>query len=172
MLQRALRRDRKAVHSAGILGYEITVTYPFHPLAKQCFVVMGEHEHYGAPHVLVRDAEETRHLLPVWMTTSEAGSIEIVSVPRLSVTKLVELRELLNRTMIGLSSREQTLTGGHGNGKIEESPSESVRGIAPSHRVANTKTREGIDVAGIPTDRSTRKNERGRGAKADSGGRQ
>ena len=166
------RRDRKAVHSAGILAHEITVTYPFHPLTKQCFVVMGEHEHYGAPHVLVRGAEETRYLLPAWMTTPEAGSIEIVAAPRLSVTKLVELRELLDRTMIGLSSREQTLTGGHGNGKIEESPSESVRGIAPSHRVANTKTRKGIDVAGIPTDRSTRKNGRGRGAKADSGGRQ
>jgi hypothetical protein len=130
---------------------------------------MGEHEHYGAPHVLVRGTEETRYLLPAWMTTAAAGAIEIVAAPRLSVTKLVELRELLDRTMIGLSSREQSLAGGHGNGELEESPSESVRGTAASHRVANAKTREGIDVAGISTDRSARKNVRGRGDDADAG---
>ena len=108
------------------------------------------------------------------MTTQEAGEAEIVAAPRLAVTKLVELRELLDRTMIGLSSREQSLTGGHGNGDAEKTPSESVRGVTASVRVANIKAQKGIDVAGIFTDRSTRKNGRGkeRGDEPDSGGRQ
>ena len=171
---RARLHHRKAVHSAGILADEITVTYPFHPLHRQTFVVLGQHEHYGAPHVLVRGAEDTRHLLPAWMTSQEAGEIEIVAAPRLSVTKLVELRELLDRTMIGLSSKAQSFTGGHGNGDTEKTPSESVRGITAGDRVANPKTQEGCDVAGISTDRSTRKNGpgKGRGDAADSGGRQ
>jgi hypothetical protein len=109
---RALRRHRKAVHSVGILAKEITVAYPFHPLHGQSLFVLGEHEHYGAPHVLLRGAEETRYLLPAWMIHPEAGAIEIVAAPRLSVTKLLELREFLDRIMIGLSSREQSLTGG------------------------------------------------------------
>ena len=46
-MQPVLRRNRKAVHNAGVLAHEIIVTYPFHPLAKQSFVVLSEHEHYG-----------------------------------------------------------------------------------------------------------------------------
>jgi hypothetical protein len=69
----ARRRRRKGAHSAGSPAIEVTVRYPFHPLAGRSFLILGQHEHYGAPHVLVRGTDGTTHLLPAWMTTPEAG---------------------------------------------------------------------------------------------------
>jgi hypothetical protein len=70
---------------------EIVVRYPFHPLSDQSFVVVGCHDHYGSPHVLVRGGSGLTHLLPAGMTTAEAGSMAI-ACPRLPVTRLLELQ--------------------------------------------------------------------------------
>ena len=53
--------------SAGSPAREVVVRYPFHPLTGQSFLILGEHEHYGAPHVLVRGTDGTTHLLPAWI---------------------------------------------------------------------------------------------------------
>ena len=66
-------------------------------------MILGQHEHYGAPHVLVRGTDGTKHLLPAWMTTPEAGATEVVAVPRLPVNRLLELRSVLDRIMIASS---------------------------------------------------------------------
>jgi hypothetical protein len=100
------RRRRKGAYSAGSPAREVVVRYPFHPLTGQSFLILGEHEYYGAPHVLVRGTDGTTHLLPAWMTLPEAGTTGIVAVPRLPVNRLLELRLVLDRIMVALSSGE------------------------------------------------------------------
>jgi hypothetical protein len=73
--------------------HDVTVRYPFHPLAGQSFVVLGQYEHYGALHVLVRGADGATHLFPAWMATTEAAAAEIVVIPRLPIQRLIDLRE-------------------------------------------------------------------------------
>jgi hypothetical protein len=83
-------------------------------LSGQSFVVLGQYEHYGAPHVLVRGADGATHLFPAWMATEQAGASDIVAIPRLPVERLVELREFLDRLAIELPS-EGRVPGGHQN---------------------------------------------------------
>jgi hypothetical protein len=40
-MRRVRHPRRKAVHSAGILAHEITVSDPFRPLTKQSFIVLS-----------------------------------------------------------------------------------------------------------------------------------
>ena len=78
----------------------MTVTYPFHPLAGQSVHVVGETEHGGSRHLIIRKPSDgAKCLLPEWMTSPAAGVIRIVSCPRLSVNRLVELRGLIDRLM-------------------------------------------------------------------------
>jgi hypothetical protein len=75
--------------------------------------------------MLVRGTDGTTHLLPAWMTSPEAGAIEIVTVPRLPVNRLFELRSVLDRIMIASSSGEIAPTGGFGHEEAEELPTRS-----------------------------------------------
>ena len=47
----------------------------------------------------MRKPNGAKILLPEWMTTAEAGAIQTVSSPRLSIIKLLELRAFLDRLM-------------------------------------------------------------------------
>ena len=83
----------KGVHNAGCLTYEVMITYPFHPLVRQSVLVVGDKEHGGTRYLIIcKPGEGARLLLPEWMTFPEAGAIQTLSRPRLSVTRLVELR--------------------------------------------------------------------------------
>lgn len=86
----ARRQNRKAAHNAGVLAREITVTYPFHPLAKQSFVAFSEHEHHGITHLLIRSPDGTTHLFPGRMTTGRRVDCASMLAPRkyLSVTSI------------------------------------------------------------------------------------
>ena len=165
----ALRQHRKAVHNAGVLAREITVTYPFHPLTQQSFVVLSEHERYGTIHLLVRSADGTTHLFPSWMASAEAGATEIVTIPRLPIGRLCELRRFLDQIMIGLSSEDQ-VPGGSKHGEVESSPEEPVRESATGSRTAGAATSEGSAVAGVAVDRGARIAKRMRGSRNATGG--
>ena len=169
--RRVVRQRRKAVHSAGVLAREITVTYPFHPLANQSFVVFSEHEHYGTTHMLVRSADGTTHLFPSWMASPEAGGIEIVTIPRLPIARLRELRRFLDQFMVGLSSEDEVPSGGRKHGEVESSPDKPIRESAIRTRPAGVATTEGIAAARIAVDRSPRNGRRMRGSQEPTGGR-
>ena len=94
------------------------------------------------------------------MASPEAGAIEIVTIPRLPVGQLCELRRFLDQTMIGLSSEGQVPAGGRKHGEVESSPDESVRKSATGSRTAGTATQEGIAVARVVADRSPRNTKR------------
>src|SRR5580698_8984111 len=160
-----LYQHRKGVHSAGVLAREITVTYPFHPLAKQSFVVLSEHEHFGTIHLLVRSGDGTTHLFPSWMASPEAGAVEIVTIPRLSVGRLFELRRFLDQNMIALSSEKQVSAGGCKHGEVEGTADKSVREPAKGDQAAGAATAEGVAVTRVVVDRSARNGERMRGSR-------
>jgi hypothetical protein len=93
------------------------VSYPFHPLAGQSVFVLGDKDHAGMRHLLVRRSDEAKILLPEWMTFPHAGTIRILPYPRLCVNRLVELRALLDRLMA--SSAGKLPGGGERNEAIE-----------------------------------------------------
>jgi uncharacterized protein YifN (PemK superfamily) len=72
-------------------------------------LVVASTEHRGYRHLIIRKPNGAKTLLPEWMTTAEAGAIQTVSSPRLSINKLLELRAFLDRLM---TSSEDQPSGG------------------------------------------------------------
>lgn len=54
-------------HSAGFLTFEAVITYPFHPLVGQTVLVVGDHEHDGIHHFLIRQPQGGFFQVPDWM---------------------------------------------------------------------------------------------------------
>ncbi|ACE93913.1 Y4bD/Y4pK family protein [Rhizobium sp. 9T] len=100
---KSCRRLPSRVHNAGFPTFEARVTYPFHPLVDQTVLVTGSHEHEGVHYLLIL-AHGGSFQIPAWMFDPAASSIEIVAAPRLSATKLVELRAKLCCLTIPLRS--------------------------------------------------------------------
>jgi len=149
LLLRAWRLRPKRVHSARIPAQEITVTYPFHPLTGQTFVLAGQYEHGGVEHVLVRRKDGATFIFPAWMT-GEAGLARIVADPRLPVNRLIELRELVDRIMIASSAGNPAAAGEH----HEERKGYST-GSVPSAYTVNRPTRAFAQQGGGPTPRAS-----------------
>ena len=160
----------KGAHNAGILTVEATVHYPFHPLKGRSFLVAGQFEHHGAPHVLVREVEGTTWLVPTWMTAPEAGATQIMDAPRLSVRRLIELREFLDRIMVASSAREAAPAGGPDNGATEESTAEPVRHDACQNRIVGASASASTGIARSPAGGGHRRKSQ-RGKRKTAGGR-
>jgi hypothetical protein len=134
------------------------VHYPFHPLKGRSFLVVGEYEHYGAPHVLVREVDGATWLIPTWMTAPEAGATAIVNAPRLPVCRLVDLREFLDRIMIASSSREAAPVGGSGNEAAEGSTVGAIRHSAAQDRIVGGSASANTGIARNPAGGGNRRN--------------
>jgi hypothetical protein len=63
-------------------------------LVGQTVLVTGDHEHDGVHYLLIRQSHGGSFQIPGWMFDPAASSFEIVSVPRLPASRLVELRAL------------------------------------------------------------------------------
>ena len=110
------------------------VTYPFHPFAGQLVPIVGRIEHVGTRHLIIRTADKSGFLLPAWMTTPEAGAIQIVADPRLPLNRIIELRALVDRLMVS-SSGEMVPTGGQRHEKnVTTTTAESIRPNTSSQR--------------------------------------
>ena len=128
----------KGVYNAGCLTHEVIITYPYHPLVGQSVLVIGEKEHGGTRYLIICQAGEgARLLLPEWMTFPEAGAIQTVSRPRLSVTRLVELRALLDRLM-ALSPGNHLFGGEESNETMEATPTRPVHDTTALRPTANS----------------------------------
>ena len=100
-------------HNAGFLAFEAVITYPFHPLAGQTVLVVGDYEHSGIHHLLIRQPQGGSYQVPDWMFAPSASTLAIVVVPRLPVGQLVLLRGLVDR-LIACPSANRYLGGiGH-----------------------------------------------------------
>jgi hypothetical protein len=94
------------------------ITYPFHSLSGKSVLVVGDKEHAGTRHLIIRRPDGANILLPEWMASPEAGAIRIVSYPRLCVNRLLELRALIDRLMAS-STGKHISAGGQSNETIE-----------------------------------------------------
>ena len=86
-------------HSAGFLTFEAVITYPFHPQAGQTVLVVGDYEHSGIHHLLIRQPQGGFYQVPDWMFSPTASTLGIVVVPRLPVGQLLLLRGLVDRLL-------------------------------------------------------------------------
>ena len=137
----------KVVHNAGCLPIELVVTYPFHPFAGQLVPIVGRIEHVGTRHLIIRTADKSGFLLPAWMTTPEAGAIQIVADPRLPLNRIIELRALVDRLMVS-SSGEMVPTGGQRHEKnVTTTTAESIRPNTSSQRAVVAPSLEGNGAA-------------------------
>lgn len=116
-------------HTAHKRPFERTVTvhYPFHPQVGQRVLALGRREHHGETHLVVRQPDETLAFLPAWMTEAAAARVEIVSVPRIELRALFELRRLLEGSLSSAQALAES-TGGEGDATTHEASGRSVSG--------------------------------------------
>jgi hypothetical protein len=105
------------------------------------------------------------------MASSEAGAMKIVTIPRLPIGRLSELRRFLDQTVFGLPSEGHIPEGEHKHGEVQSSPGEPVRESAAGGRTSRIPTTEGIAVTRIAVDRGSRDDRRKRGSGKVTGGR-
>jgi hypothetical protein len=85
------------------------IAYPYHPLVGRPVLVTGDHEHDGVHYFLIRQPQGGSFQVPGWMFDPAACSMEIVTVPRLPVSQLLQLRSLasaLHRDAFGCGTRD------------------------------------------------------------------
>src|SRR5207247_5557058 len=87
---------------------------------------------------------------PAWMTAPEAGATEIMEAPRLSVRRLIDLREFLDRIMVASSAREAAPAGGPGNEAMEETTVRPIRHSAARNRIVGTTASGSTGIARSP----------------------
>jgi hypothetical protein len=75
-------------------------------LTGQTVIAAGRQELGGVHHLIIRQPDGAPFFLPEWMSTAEAGAVQIISDPRLPVNHLLELRILLDRFMASSSEHD------------------------------------------------------------------
>ena len=129
-------------HNIRCLTFEVLVSYPFHPLVGKSVLVVGDKEHAGTLHLIIRRHDGANILLPEWMASPDAGAIRIVSYPRFCVNRLIELRALVDRLMA--SSRHKNFAGGEQrNETIADVTTGSLQDIAFRAAIPTTKDGSG-----------------------------
>jgi hypothetical protein len=101
-------------------------------------VVVGDKKHGGTRYLIIcKPGEGARLLLPEWMTFPEAGAIQTLSCPRLSVKQLIELRALIDRLMAS-SPGNYVPGGGQSNETMEATPTRPVHDTTAQRPTANS----------------------------------
>jgi len=99
------RADQR--HNTGCPAFEVKVCYPFHPRNGKIVVAIGRKHHAGVEHFVVRQPDGTLALLPAWMAEPRVSTFEVMISPRLSISRLVDLRGLID-TLLSSSSGESS----------------------------------------------------------------
>jgi hypothetical protein len=142
LLPRSCSLPPKGAHNVGSLAFEVVVSYPFHPFVGKSVLVVGEKEHAGTRHLIIRGPDGAKILLPEWMVHPDAGAIRTVSYPRLCVNRLIELRALVDRLMA--SSPHKNFAGGEKrNETIEDVTTRSLQDVALRAAIPTTKDSSG-----------------------------
>jgi hypothetical protein len=67
-------------HNAGFLTFETVVTYPIHPLVGETVLVIGDYEHDGIRHFLIRQSSGGSYQVPDWMFDPAATRLAVISI--------------------------------------------------------------------------------------------
>src|SRR5271167_2300231 len=84
--------DRHTTHQQRPAG--VTIYYQFHPLRTHCLPVIRLYELHDESYYVVRRTDGRPLAVPVWMTRPEAANAKMVSVARLPLRVLIELRRV------------------------------------------------------------------------------
>ena len=133
-------------HNARILGREVEVAYPFHPLFRRSAIVIGDQLHNGTRHLTLRSGEGPSFLVPAWMADPEAASVKIVDAPCLSIARLLDLRAFLDSGLACDLGEEIPEEGADGEAWHEHTAG-SVRGAAAKHEARGDGAGEGAGAA-------------------------
>ena len=88
-------------------GSEVRICYPFYPRAGQVVQVVAQSYHGGAAHLTIVQSDGTLAKIPAWMTKEGSGEAVIFRDPVISVSALLEVRAMLDRSLrlsIGMQS--------------------------------------------------------------------
>jgi hypothetical protein len=128
----------------------VVVSYPFHPFVGKSVLVVGDKNHAGTRYLIIRGPDGAKILLPEWMAHPDAGTIRIVSYPRLCVNRLIELRALVDRLM-AFSPHKNCAGGEQRNETIADVTTRSLQDVAL--RAATPTTKDGSGNAQDATGR-------------------
>jgi hypothetical protein len=87
-----------------------TVNYPYHPRFGEEIQIVGFRRHRGERCCVIAKHDGHRELIPEWMTNSHSAEISIVSLPRLDVHALRNLRRLINCEILSLLDKAKSET--------------------------------------------------------------
>ena len=169
-LPNAAPRHPSRGHSAGFLTFEAVVTYPFHPMVGQTVLVIGDHEHDGIHHLLIRQAHGGSYQVPDWMFDPAASGLAVVRVPRLPVSQLMSLRSLVDHLVA--CSPEERSGGGTGNEKVIPSTSGLIRRNNSARRTDRRRAPDGGGTAVRIADGSSNGGDQQSDDLQEAGGRQ
>ena len=85
----------RPAHKPHSANQTVTVHYRFHPLAGTRVTAVEHRSHRAEPLVAVADSDGKRYHLPLWMTVPEAEKWGLRERPRLSLSALSEVRDLI-----------------------------------------------------------------------------
>ncbi len=122
------------------------VTYPFHPLVGQTVLVIGDYEHDGIHHLLIRLPTGGAYRIPDWMF-GQGGSFEVVAAPRLPVSRLREVRALIDQLVDCSLGTENP-----GGIDDEEAISHSTRFVPKAEPAARTACKRTAKGGGVVAD--------------------
>ena len=83
--------------------FEVVVQYPHHPRAGERVIVLRRVIHGDRVHFVIEQPDGCRVFLPAWMTENHAATLPIVTVPRLLLDSLRELRGLIDAQSVSSS---------------------------------------------------------------------
>ena len=133
-------------YNARILGREVEVAYPFHPLFRRSAIVIGDQLHNGTRHLTLRSGEGPSFLVPAWMADPEAASVKIVDAPCLSIARLLDLRAFLD-SGLACDLREEFPSKALMAKHRTSTQQDSVRGAAAKHEARGDGAGEGAGAA-------------------------
>jgi len=111
---------------------EVTIYYRYHPLRTLNLPVVRVYDFHDEVYYVVRRADGMPLAVPAWMTRPEAASAKIVSVARLPVRVLLELRRV---TVTCLSSSAHNVhQEDHDAAAPSKMPTGTFRGTARRSR--------------------------------------
>jgi hypothetical protein len=99
-------------HIAQYQGQDATIYYPFHPCCGCRVAVVRRHPIRGVTMLVVEQPDGTMAMVPEWMTTPAAAAVRFAEAPRLPLSELRALRELVTTGLSLLSDRGNG--GGYG----------------------------------------------------------
>ena len=108
----------------------------------QSILVVGEMDHAGARHLIIRRPDGSAFYLPGWMAAPVAASIEMMACPRLPMHRLIELRAFLHQFKLGPLRVESLVVAGTPQMAMSESLAEH-RPDLPDLVMLGTRGRSG-----------------------------